>query len=242
MNGRDVNEGGLGDNEEVRTTTDLPAADSPEPGAAQTEPGQPGPVQPGPVQPDPGQPGLGLTEPAAPPAKRKRGLESLGDMIQSLSVVMIIVFGLFFFALPPSSDRKAERDINPAADVRSFTQVVPTAPVPGGLPSGWRSTVAAYGSEPNQLRIGYLTAANHYVEYAAVSGPAASYVADITDRAAPLRSVDIAGQPWGLVQDSANRQSLVRAFGQVTVVVGTLRSNSTLDELIALASSLRPVV
>ena len=178
----------------------------------------------------------------APPVKRKRGFESLGDMVRSLSVVMIIVFGLFFFALPPSSDRKTERDVNPAADVRSFTQVVPTAPVPGGLPTGWRSTVAAYGSEPNQLRIGYLTAANHYLEYAAVSGPSTIYVADLTDKAGPLRTVDVGGQPWQLVQDSSNRQSLVRAFGQVTVVVGTLRSNSTVDELIALASSLRPVV
>ena len=205
-----MNDQSVGDTGGVRTTTDLPAAD---------------PAQP--AQP-------------APPAKRKRGLESLADMVRSLGVVMIIVFGLFFFALPPSSDRKAERDVNPAADVRSFTQVVPAAVVPGGLPSGWRSTVAAYDSEPNRLRIGYLTAANHYIEYAAVEGPSVTFVADLTDKAGPLRTVDIGGQPWSLVQDSTNRQSLVRQIGPVTVVVGTLRNNSTLDELRTLVTALRP--
>lgn len=212
----------------VSATTDLPPAASPEPT------GVPGAASPAPADTAPASPDAAL-----PPAKRKRGLESLGDMVRSLAVVMVIVLGLFFFALPPSSDRKAERDVNPAADVRSFTQVVPAALVPGALPGGWRSTVATYDSEPNRLRIGYLTAANHYVEYAAVEGPSATYVANLTDRAAALRTVDVAGQPWQLVQDEAHRQSLIRQVGQTTVVVGSLRNNATLDELLTLAASLR---
>ena len=212
----------------MRTTTNLPAADS-----AGAVPGHP----------DSGQPDSGQPEPAAalPPVKRKRGLESLSDMVRSLGVVMIIVFGIWFFAQAPASDKKTERDINPAVDVRSFTGVVPMAlvPAPSLLPSGWRATVSAYESEPNRLRIGYLTADNHYAEYAAVSGPAASYVADLTDRGAPVRTVQIGGQPWELVQDSAGRQSLVRAEGPLTVIVGTLRNNATLDELTALAGGLR---
>ena len=214
-----MSEPGVGETDLVRTTTDLPAADPADPG----DPGDPVPAV------------------AAPPVKRKRGLESLSDMVRSLGVVMIIVFGIWFFAQAPASDKKTERDINPAVDVRSFTGVVPMAlvPAPSLLPSGWRATVSAYESEPNRLRIGYLTAANHYAEYAAVSGPGASYVADLTDRGTPVRRVDIAGQPWELVQDSAGRQSLVRAEGTLTVIVGTLRNNATLDELTALAGGLR---
>ena len=122
-----------------------------------------------------------------------------------------------------------------------YPKVVPMAlvPAPTLLPSGWRATVSAYESEPNRLRIGYLTADNHYAEYAAVTGPAASYVADLTDRGAPVRTVEISGQPWELLQDSSGRQSLIRVEGPLTVIVGTLRNNATLDELTALAGGLR---
>ena len=175
-----------------------------------------------------------------PPAKRKRGLESLSDMVRSLGIVLLIVFGIWFFAQAPASDKKTERDINPAADLRSFSQVVPGAPIPEVLPGGWRATVSAYEAEPDRLRIGYLTAGNHYLEYDAVTGPSATFVADLTDRAAVLRTLDIGGRPWALVQDSSGRQSLVRTVGQLTVIVGSLRSNATLGELTALVTSLRP--
>ena len=180
---------------------------------------------------------------ARPAPKRKRGLESVGDMVRSLGIVLVIVVVVWFFAQASPSDKKPERVIDPMDDVRSFTQLVPTAPVPGLLPARWRSTVSAYDPSPDRLRVGYLTPGNHYTEYDAVSGPSAAsaaFVADLTDNGLAGRSGDVSGRPGVLYRDAKGRESLVRTVGQVTVVVGSLRSNAPLAELTALAASLRP--
>lgn len=183
-----------------------------------------------------------MKDPSAPsgaPAavKKKRGRETVTDMLRSLGVVLVLVVAMWFLAQPPDSDEQAVRVVDPAPDVAAFTTDAPTAPVPAGLPESWRptsSTVTVDG-----LRIGYVTPDGEYAEYAASTAPAQQFVPDATGaRATRLAPREIAGQDWEQYRDRDGSLSLVRSAGPVVVVVGTQRSTSTLAELEILVASL----
>lgn len=173
---------------------------------------------------------------APPSGKKKRGRESAGDMIRSLGIVLIIVVAVWFFAQPPKSDEKAGvREIDPAPQAQQWTTAVPGAPVPQDLPEGWRPTAAYYDPAPDRLRIPHVTPSGTYAEFAASTAPAQEFVPEITGAQGSTETVEVDGEPWELwVQDDGSR-SLVRAFGDVVVVVGTLRATASLDELTTFA-------
>lgn len=171
-------------------------------------------------------------------AKKKRGRETAGDMVRSLGLVMIVVVAVWFFAQPPDSDEAEVRVVETAGDISSFRADVPQAATPAGLPSGWRPTSSKVAAEPRSLRIGYVTPGDRYAEYAATTLPAVEAVEELTGRSQQLGPVDVAGVSWQQYRDGDGSLSLVRAYGPVTVVVGTLRATATLDELELLARSL----
>jgi hypothetical protein len=177
---------------------------------------------------------------AAPPESgtKKRGRETAGDMVRSLGIVLLIVVAIWFFAQPPKSDEKAGvREIDLSATVEQWTTAVPGAPVPEDLPDGWRPTAAYYEPAPDRLRLPHVTPDDRYAEFAASTGPAEEFVPEITGATASTETVDVDGQPWELwVQDDGSR-SLVSMFGDVVVVVGTLRATASLDELTTFAAS-----
>lgn len=165
---------------------------------------------------------------------KSRGRESAGDMIRSLGLVLAIVGVVFFLAQTPKSNEKAIRVVDPTGDVRQFSQAAPTVPVPGPLP-GWRPTVADY--EGDVLRVGWVTPAGEYAEYAASSKPGPTFVKDFTGDVPQSGTVDIGGVTWAQYRDE-DALSLVRTVGGATVVLGTLRDTATLDELKVLAAGL----
>lgn len=169
--------------------------------------------------------------------KARRG-GSAGDMVRSLGLVLAGVVVVFFFAQPPDSDEARVRVIDPSGDVRAFRADAPAAATPSALPDGWRPTVSRIGGPPRDLRIGYNTPANQYAEYAASTAPNAEVVSALTGAGAPLEPVDVAGTTWQQYREADGSLSLVRAYGPVTVVVGTLRSTASLSELQVLAGSL----
>lgn len=173
-----------------------------------------------------------------PTRKRKRGRETAGDMVRSLGVVMVLVLVVFWLAQPPDSDKAAIRVIDPAGEIRSFTAVVATAPVPGTLPAAWRPTVARFDAQPDRLRIGYNTPGNQYAEYFASTGRAAEFLVEATGQGVASGTVDIAGSTWQQVRDDDGSLSIYRTAGGLTVVLGSLRSTASLDELRVLAGSL----
>ena len=170
--------------------------------------------------------------------KKKRGRETAGDMVRSLGLVMAGVVVVFFFAQPPDSDTERIRPVDAAGDVRAFRADAPAAVAPGGLPDRWVSTVSSLTGEPRALRIGYNTPTGAYAEYAASTAPAAEVVEDLTGRGERLDPVDVGGATWEQYRDGDGSLSLVRAYGAVTVVVGTLRATAPLSELRVLAGSL----
>jgi hypothetical protein len=169
-------------------------------------------------------------------AKKKRGRESAGDMVRSLGLVLAGVVVIWFFAQPPDSDEQALRTVDPAGDIAAFSADAPGAPVPGALPARWRPTSSARTADPRTLRVGYVTPAEQYAEYAASTAPGA--LAELTGQGERLEPVGVDGVPWERYRDEDGSESLVRTYGPVTVVVGTTRSTASPDELRVLVRSL----
>jgi hypothetical protein len=159
-------------------------------------------------------------------------------MIRSLGLVLAIVVVVFFLARPPTSDSAPIRPVDPAGDVTAFTEVARGVPVPGPI-TGWRSTVSDYDSEQRILRVGWVTPAGTYAEYAASAAPAPLFVRDLTGSAPPGQTVSAGGVEWTSYR-SDDGVSLVRRVGTSTIVLGTLRDTASLDDLRLLAAALRP--
>jgi hypothetical protein len=170
-------------------------------------------------------------------AKRRRGFESAADMVRSLGIVLIVVVGVWFFARPPHSDEKALRVVDPSNDVQAFSAATAGGVVPRPMPAGWRVTVSRYDAAAGLLRVGWVTPAGHYAEYAATAHPTDRFLADITGEAPKADAVDIGGISWTQYRKD-EAISLVRLYGGTTVVLGTLRDTATLDELRVLAGRL----
>lgn len=168
------------------------------------------------------------------PAKPPRGRETAVDMVRSLGLVLAAVVMIWFFAQPPASDQEEIRVVDPAGELSAFAAAQPGSPVPRSLPEQWRATSSTLA--PGSVRVGYVTPSEQYAEYAASSAPQA--LADLTGAGRRLASVDVAGTAWEQYQDSDGSLSLVRSYGSVTVVLGTLRSTADLTELTVLARSL----
>jgi Protein of unknown function (DUF4245) len=181
---------------------------------------------------------VATTPPTAPvaPAKKRRGRETVLDMVRSLSVVMLLVVGWFLFGAQHGSDEQAVRPVDPAQDIRGFRAVAPGAPLPVTPPAGWVPTVTAL--DPTSLRIGYQVPGRAYAEYHASTAPSAVFVDDETGHGRLSGTVDVGGTPWQEYDDGAGHTSLVRTAGPVTVLVGGVREAASLGELTALAGSL----
>jgi len=171
--------------------------------------------------------------------KPKRGRETTLDMVRSLGLVMIIVVMIWFFAQPPSSDEQEIRVVDPSADVMAFSSDQPGVPVPTGLPDRWRPTSSTYLAGEQLLRVGYVTPSDTYAEYAAVAGPVVEVRDAYTGDGVLREEVVVDGDAWELYEDADGSLSMVRTYGEITVVVGTLRSSAGLGDLDALVRSLR---
>ena len=172
-------------------------------------------------------------QPGAPVApKRKRGRETVMDMVRSLGIVLLVVVALWYLAQPPDSDEQVIRVIDPSADVTALLDGAPGTPVPGGLPAGWRSTSSTL--DPDGLRIGYVTPTGQFTEYAAFTRPEPD-LSPQTGSATAVGTVQVEGEPWQQLTDADEHVSLVLEQDGRSVVVGGVRETTSLDELLVLA-------
>lgn len=169
----------------------------------------------------------------------KRGHEGALDMVRSLSLVLLVVVAIWFFAQPPDGDEQALRPIDPAGDISAFATDEPAVPVPSVVPGQWQATSSSRTADPRGLRVGYVTTSRQYAEYAASTEPAAVFLPAITGDGRELEAVDVDGDSWAQYRDADGSVSLARTYGPVTVVVGTTRGTAALDELRVLVRSLR---
>ena len=186
-----------------------------------------------------------VSEPAPAPARR-RGLETVGDMVRSIAVVgvfVVILFLVVWWQRPEGARGPVDRSVDvpgvfqEAAVSAGFPLLEPT-----GLPDGWTPTSAWVEGELSSgvggvvVHAGYLTPAGSYAEVKQTDGDAALAVRTWTDGAKRTGAVTIDGQQWQ-TWESASRKALVRRDGGTTRVV---TGKADWPELTVLAGSLVP--
>ncbi len=176
---------------------------------------------------------------APPAAKKKRGRETATDMVRSLGVVFALVVPVWFFAQAPDSDEAGIRVVDPSRSIAAFSADVPAAPVPGALPIGWRATSSTYEGAAGALRVGWVTPAGQYAEYAASTGEREEFLELVVgEDVEQLAAVTVDGASWQQYREPDGSLSLTRTYGDATVVVGTRRATAGLPELEVLLRSL----
>jgi hypothetical protein len=173
-----------------------------------------------------------VESPPVPTGKKKRGRESARDMLLSLGVVFLLVVPLWFFGQASPSDSKSIRPVDAAGALTDFARDT-QGPVPT-TPQGWVVNVQAY--DGGVVRVGYVLG-ERYAEFSGAVGTA--FLADATGKGKKVSSLDINGVPWDVYESADAHESLVRAFGNVTVLVGGVRETATQDELQVLAATIR---
>ncbi len=165
---------------------------------------------------------------------KRRGRETVLDMVRTLAVVFAVVLPLWFFGQSSPSDSKDIRAVDPAPAYAAFVQDT-RGPVPSGTPAGWTCTVRVYGDN-GLLRVGYVHD-DHYLEFSGARGTA--FLPEATGQAAPTGTVDVGGVVWQDYRTADGHRSLVLTRGDITVLVGGVRETATDDELLELARSVR---
>ncbi len=169
---------------------------------------------------------------------KKRGLETVRDMVFSLGAVGIVVVLLLLFG------RHSEQDpVKPIDYTLKFQQASQVAPyallAPEGLPERWRPTSADFdGTDPAQTtwHIGFINPADEYAAVEQSNGTPDGFVKDKGKNGKAVGVVQVAGEPWQSY-DGPKYRSLVRVEnGVTTMVTGT----ATYEDLATLAAALRP--
>ncbi|HSA51191.1 MAG TPA: DUF4245 domain-containing protein [Yinghuangia sp.] len=169
---------------------------------------------------------------------KKRGLETVRDMVFSLGAVGIVVVLLLLFG------RHSEQDpVKPIDYTLKFQQASQVAPypllAPEGLAERWRPTSAYFdGTDPDETtwHIGFINPADEYAAVEQGNGTPDDFVKDKGKNGRPVGFVDVAGEQWKSY-DGPKYRSLVRVEnGVTTMVTGT----ATYEDLATLAAALRP--
>ncbi len=177
-------------------------------------------------------------------AGRRRGFETLGDMVRSLGLVLVVVAVLVLITLRPPGEEV--RVVDYAQTLRLAGAGAPFPPADAvGLPEGWRAT-SAYFDPPQRTgsagvvrwHIGWLTPRDEYAAVEQGNGDAAALLEEQLGQAQPAGASTVGGQAWQRNTGTNGRRALTLASGDVlTVVHGT----ADWGELEQLAAALRPL-
>lgn len=171
--------------------------------------------------------------PAAP--KKRRGRETVLDMVRTLAIVFALVLPMYLFHQGGPGSRKAIRAVDPTeAYALAVTDL--RAPAPSSTPKGWTTTVVDTRTTAGVARVGYVVG-DHYLEYVAGDGDA--FLLDATGRGTRTGQDDVSGVVWQLYRNADGAESLVLRRGPATVLVGGVRETATRAELETLARLVR---
>lgn len=189
------------------------------------------------------------TQPYRP---RKRGFETMADMLRSLVPIAIVVLGLAYFCDARGGD--AVHTIDPTGDIVSAAQYGDFAVVaPKGLSKGWRPTSSGLLRNDNSdtgtpvgLTIGYVTPKTQFARFTVRLGDPQIVLYKSVDDASidKMPSGDpvvINGQSF-IPFDTNKGRGLYATTGTGEMSVSTiLVGSASMAELTELAKSLQPV-
>ena len=167
---------------------------------------------------------------------KKRGTETVLDMVRTLAVVFAVVLPLWFFGQASPGDSKRIRPVDPAEDYSAFAADT-HGPVLTAAPPHWTCNVRDY-TTGGVLRVGYVLD-HRYLEVSGALGT--SFLTDETGHASKVGTVDVSGTTWESWKNGAGAQSLVLRRGDVTVLVGGVRETASESDLETFARLMRPV-
>jgi hypothetical protein len=181
----------------------------------------------------------------APP--KRRGFETVRDMVLSIALVGLVVLGVFWVVAWQRPE--VQGPVRPEVDVEQvFSDVRVNDPFavlePTGLPDGWEPTCAwfepaAVNSEIDGgvLHVGYVTPDRSYAEVRQTNGDRSEAVAEWVDDATRIDTATVGGREWAVVaSDETDKIGLVSSHADTIVVV---TGKASLAELEELAASLR---
>lgn len=181
-----------------------------------------------------------VTDPKPTGRPNARLRQSVGDMVRSLAVVLVVVAVTLVIVWRPKPE--AVKPVDPIAAVTLVTMQKDFPPlVPSGLATGWTATSARF--EPtvksggrSVFHVGYVTPSGEYAQVQETTATSAAFLAESTDGGVAGGTRQVGGRTWQ-VWTSDGRDSLVLADGSHVVVVS---GTGGIDEVAALAGALRP--
>lgn len=175
-----------------------------------------------------------------PVPRRPRGFETVGDMVRSLALVLVVVAVIFLLTVRNEPDNVGTRiDFGPqlaaARDAATYDVLAPV-----GLPRSWKATSARGSSEGAAVtwHLGLLTPAGDYAAVEQSDGPRRTFVDGITGGSRPAGAVSIDGDTWQRLEggEPEPRALLRTADGATTLVAGS----APWSQLRRLAAALQP--
>jgi hypothetical protein len=178
-------------------------------------------------------------EESAGPAKRARGRESVGDMVRSMSLVLVVVAVVFLLTLRDEPHQAVQRVdfTEQLQQARQFAPYDVLAPV--GLGEAWKATSVRNDNEGGALtwHIGFVTPDARYAAVEQSDGAATPFLDEFVDGATRSGDVTVSGAVWQRLEGGTPelRGLVLRGSGVTTLVTGS----ASFAELRALASALR---
>jgi hypothetical protein len=178
-------------------------------------------------------------EESAAPAKRSRGLESVGDMVRSMSLVLVVVAVVFLLTLRSEPHETVHRvgyseQLQEARRVAAYDVLAPV-----GLGEGWKATSVRNDNESGEVtwHIGFVTPDESYAAVEQSDGPVTAFLDEFVEGATKSGSETVSGAPWQRFEGGRPelRALVLRGSGVTTMVTGS----ASFTELRQLASALR---
>jgi hypothetical protein len=178
-------------------------------------------------------------EESAAPTKSTRGRESVGDMVRSMSLVLVVVAVVFLLTLRDEPEQNVQRvdygeQLQEARLGASYDVVAPV-----GLGVGWKATSARGDNEGGAVtwHIGFITPDEHYAAVEQSDGRAAAFIDDFVEGATKAGTETVSGAPWQRLEGGKPEQRalVLRGSGVTTMVTGS----ASFLELRQLASALQ---
>jgi len=173
---------------------------------------------------DPGQgcqDGVVSEQPVPTGRPNARLRQSIGDMIRSMVVVLVVVGALLAVTWRPQPDAVKVVDIQQVLTVAqmqaAFEPRVPTG-ISGLQPTSVRWEPTAASGDTPVWHVGYVVDGRDYLQVSQSQVGDSNYLAEQTAGGEPGGNVMVQGAPW-TVWTSPERVSLVQQAGGVTTIV-----------------------